>query len=204
MIVASCVVIHSRMLQDKYHDFSTIYINALYFTVYSSTTVGYGDALPVTSIFHYLFLIMLLLSSITFFGYFLSKSRSIIKLSFASYSGLVQIAEEEMYNWISIRENDSSKKDPQLFTQSSGFKERKFLNTYISYLHYHIAGIVQESAFFHQLRYKDQQIILESPLYTFLNTFSYLTKTLGQDTMKVLYSAFATRVYEKFIQFHER
>ena len=193
-IIISCLVMHSRLFDHRFDKFSVTYTTSLYFLVQTSTTAGYGDLMPIYDTNLQIFLIFLLIVSISFFAYFLARIKRIIDLMSTSYRSMILTAEEDMHSWLSLRDKDADKREPEGISQIHSAVTKKISNTYRSYIAHDIAGTVQEHDLFHKLSYKHQHIIIERAFITFLKIFSYLTKLIGVDSMHRIFSMMTKRV----------
>lgn len=182
---------HAGLFSYKFHDFFSTFLSSYYLMVQTSATVGYGDLSSVFETKMYALMITVLITSIMFFGFFLAKIKLILDTFTLSYFSIVMKEEEEMEDWLSIREKDAEKCDYQEKRTSHVFK--KLMNTYRSYIVHNFAS-VQNSVFFSKLSWHFQHVITNNLMETFVKNFSYLTKTLGHITMKSLFSSMITRM----------
>lgn len=192
LVLYTCVFLHSGILGDKYTDFFSSFTASFYFVVQTSTTAGYGDTLNVSDTTYQLLMILILITSIMFFSYYVSRFKTVMGLLAVSYSSIVMKEEGEMDDWLSIRENDAEKRDI-IFQYSNSQVIKKFINTYRSYITHNFAA-VQENHFFLKLSSNDQQFIIQNIFLSFIKGFSYLTKTIGRQSMKRLFSSMTIRM----------
>lgn len=194
MVLFTCLLIHSGIFDGRHDSFSQTFTTALYFLVQTSTTAGYGDLLLVYETWHLLILTFELLCAIAFFAYFLARMKMIFEMMIISYSSLVLSAEEDMHSWLSVRDRDAGKRESEDNSRSYETVIKKISLTYSSFIIHHIAGAVQEADLYHKLSDNHQRIITDRAMTNFLQTFSYLTKTLGIESMRRLFSKMTTRV----------
>lgn len=120
--------------------------------------------------------------------------KMIFEMMIISYSSLVLSAEEDMHCWLSVRDRDAGKRESEGNSRSYETVIKKISLTYSSFIIHHIAGAVQEADLYHKLSDNHQRIITDRAMTNFLQTFSYLTKTLGIESMRRLFSKMTTRV----------
>lgn len=198
LLLYTCIIIHSGLISGKGPTFFSTFISSLYLVVQTSTTAGYGDLHPRDTTGSLLLLVFVLITSIVFFSYFISRFKYIASLLALTYSSIVSQAVEEMDDWLSIREKDAEKREiphSKLITNNSHVI-RKLINTYRSYIMHNFA-VVHQNVFFSKLSYKHQQVITDNAYLSFVKQFSYLTKILGHRVMRRLFSTITTRMYAR-------
>lgn len=187
----SCTIIHAGLFADRFEDFYSAFVASCYLVVQTSTSAGYGDLSKVFETRFQLLMIFVLITSIMFFGFFVSRFKAILDRLTVSFRALVLQERDNIEEWLSVRQKDAEKRDEAVGPPSAVL--RKLLHTYRSYITHNFAA-VHRSDFFDKLGSREQQAVTENRLTAFMQTFSYLTKTLGVAAMKRLFGASASRM----------
>lgn len=174
---------------EEFHTYESLFISSAFFIVTSCTTVGYGNITPVSTKGQ-LFVIFVLVFSIVFFGYFLSKMREAFQTLRSSYSDLLLIQLTEVQEWLFCREKNAMVgRETNNFVEKKGKLEyRKFLQTFRSYVLHNLQGSIFGSYFYLRLPSKIQDAILEEGLQTFYHNFSFLYKSISIDSFKEIFA----------------
>ena len=192
-LLYTCFLLHAGIFRHHFHDFFSTFTSSFYLVVQTSTTTGYGDLMEVYPTQIRLLVIFMLITSVMFFAYFVVRFKSILNQFRISYLTIVMGAEEEMDEWLSVREKDAEKRERITHGPNNSRVIRKLLNTYRYYITHNFAS-VQEDPCFSKISWSYQQIITQNAFLSFVKTFSYLTKTIGIYSMKRLFANMTIRM----------